>query len=74
MFGDPLKGSSSGYPPTADREKLKILMFTLHLKANKTVQVNSVELTNMETVQLDFLCYQKVVGASALDHFYVLIT
>lgn len=54
MFGDALKGSSSGYLPTADREKLKILRFTLHLKANRTVRVNSVELINMETVQISF--------------------
>jgi len=74
VFGDPLKGSSSGYPPTADVEKFKILRFTLHLKANKIVWVNSVELTNMETVQLRFPLLSKAVGASARDHFYILIT
>lgn len=72
MFGDPLKGISSGYPPTASREKLKILKFTLHLKANKTVRVNSAEFTNVETVQLHLFCYQKGVGASALDGFCLL--
>lgn len=48
MFGDPLKGSSSGYPLTADGE---ILRFTLHLKANRTARAKSAELTNVEAVQ-----------------------
>lgn len=59
MFRDPLKGSSSGYPPTADRKNFGILRFTLHLKPNKTIQENSAELTNVEIVQLHFLSHQK---------------